>query len=351
MSTLSETEFRAYIKVRTFLGASATSIHEDLTKACPSTAPSYATVTLWMRRFREGRQSLEDDPRSGRPISATSDENIQRIRDLIHDDPFLTVSDIEDIVDISRERIYAILTESLRLKKVCSRWIPHVLSPAQKQERVETATSLLNRFRRMGNSAMLDITTGDETWIHYYEPKRKQQNMVWIAEGEHPPQIAKRERTRDKVMYAIFFNGNGPIAQIPVPSGSTVTGCLYSQSILPQVQLAYMEKHGSSTLRIHHDNAPAHRSAVVMEYLEENNIQLIPHPPYSPDLAPCDFWLFSRLKDHLRGNRYESRSQLGSAIYQYMKAIPVEDYRSCFQQWKNRLRRCVEVQGDYFEQL
>jgi histone-lysine N-methyltransferase SETMAR len=314
-------------------------------------APSYATVALWAKRFRDGRQSVEDDDRIGRPIAATTEENIRQVKAIVTEDPFVTIRDLEDITDISLGSLHSILHEYLGLKKVCSRWVPHLLTPAQKEERVETSRSLLSRFRRMGKNSFLRVVTGDETWVHYFEPKRKQQNMVWIAEGDHPPQMAKRERTRDKVMYAIFFNGDGPIAQIPTPPGRTITGNYYSDSVLPYVQKQYTAKHPNEPLRLHHDNAPAHRSGVVMGYLEEQGIQLIPHPPYSPDLAPCDFWLFSRLKDHLRGTRYDSRSQLGSVIFQYMKQVPVQEYADCYDSWKLRLQKCISVGGEYFEQL
>ncbi len=92
--------------------------------------------------------------------------------------------------------------------------MPHVLTPGQKDERVETAAYLLRRFKRMGKSAMLKIVTGDETRVHYFEPRRKEQNKVWVPKGDHSLQVAKREQTKDKVMYAIFFNGEGFIAQI-----------------------------------------------------------------------------------------------------------------------------------------
>ena len=86
-----------------------------------------------------------------------------------------------------------------------------------------------------------------------------------------------------------------------------------------------------------------------MEFLEEQGIQLVPHPPYSPDLAPCDFWLFSRLKDHLHGTKYESRSQLGSVIYQCLEHIPAPDYFACYKQWTDRLHKCTNAEGEYFE--
>jgi len=219
-----------------------------------------------------------------------------------------------------------------------------LLTQAQKEERVETCRSLIGKFKGMGQNAFLRVVTGDETWVHYFEPKRKQQNMVWIAEGEHPPQMAKRERTRDKVMYAIFFNGEGAIAH-PTPPGRTITGNYYRDSVLPYVQNQYNGKYPNEPLRLHHDNAPAHRSGVVMDFMGEQGIELIPHPPYSPDLAPCDFWLFSRLKDHLRGTRYASRSQLGSVIYQYMKHVPVSDYVACYEMWQERLVKCINVGG------
>ncbi|VEN45832.1 unnamed protein product [Callosobruchus maculatus] len=53
-----------------------------------------------------------------------------------------------------------------------------------------------------------------------------------------------------------------------------------------------------------HDNAPAHTSLLVREYLAKNNTVMVPQPPYSPDLAPCDFFLFPKLKRPMKGRRY-----------------------------------------------
>ena len=61
------------------------------------------------------------------------------------------------------------------------------------------------------------------------------------------------------------------------------------------------------------------------------------HPPYSPDLAPCDYWLFRRLKDHLSGNDFVDRTNLGWVIHQYLKHIPQDEFKKAFEDWITRL--------------
>ena len=85
--------------------------------------------------------------------------------------------------------------------------------------------------------------------------------------------------------------------------------------------------------------------------LFSEKVKVLNHPPYSPDLSPCDFFLFTRLKSMLSGNKYTSRSSLGSAIYQFLQQIPKEDYLSAFRDWLKRLQKCVSVKGEYFEGL
>ena len=63
-----------------------------------------------------------------------------------------------------------------------------------------------------------------------------------------------------------------------------------------------------------HDNEPAHKCVLVQDFLKEEKIVPLSHPPYSPDLSPCDFFLFPLIKKTLSGRRYESQSALGSAI-------------------------------------
>ena len=83
-------------------------------------------------------------------------------------------------------------------------------------------------------------------------------------------------------------------------------------------------------------------------FLASEKVEVLNHPPYSPDLSPRDFFLFPRLKKMLSGNKYTS---LGSAIYQCLQQISKEDYLSAFLDWVKRLQKCVSVKQEYFEGL
>jgi hypothetical protein len=89
---------------------------------------------------------------------------------------------------------------------------------------------------------------------------------------------------------------------------------------------------------LHHDNAPAHNALTVREFLAKKSIMKLDH---SPDLAPCDFWLFPKLKTALKGHRF-------SDIQGLVKSIPEEEFQKYFEQWKQRLSKCIGAQGDYF---
>ena len=157
---------------------------------------------------------------------------------------------------------------------------------------------------------------------------------------------------RKKMMYAIFFNSSGPVVQVPCPSGHTVTGQFYKNSVLKKVKKFYNKKQpskGWSGVHLLHDNASSHKCEVVKSFLASEKVKVLNHSPYSPDLSPCDFFLFPRLKKMLSGNKYTSRSSLGRAIYQCLQQIPKEDYLSAFRDWVKRLQKCVSVKGETFK--
>ncbi len=87
---------------------------------------------------------------------------------------------------------------------------------------------------------------------------------------------------------------------------------------------------------LHHDNAPSHTSIVTQTTLADLGIDTLQHPPYSPDLAPCDFYLFPTLKADLRGKRFDDVADLPVAVRECIRRIPSNDYRTCFDTWVNR---------------
>src|ERR1700678_2683907 len=111
---------RYYIKIRTLLGIDPKTTHEELATALGPNAPSYSTVARWAKRFREGREDVNDEPRSGRPVSVLTGENIELVRQVIIDDPHATYDDIIAETFLSHGTIERIIHTCLKMKKVTS---------------------------------------------------------------------------------------------------------------------------------------------------------------------------------------------------------------------------------------
>ena len=347
-------EQRAYIKIRTLLGNSPNDILTDLEIVYKHDSPSYSTVKYWAKRFREGQESLDDGFRSGRPKSVATSGNILEIEWLVEEDPNITVEEIAVRVGMSTGAAHAILVDEMHASKICSRWMPHFLTDAQKDNRVRCAKNLLAQYEHADPRRLSEIITGDESWIRYEEPLSKERNKVWVLKGYGPPLNPRPDFRDQKVLYSIFFDAQGPVAQIIVPKGKTITGEFYANNCLTEVEKHYWErrpKSGPRGLKLLHDNARPHKTKLVKSVLERMKITELEHPAYSPDLAPCDFWLFSRLKKDLAGKHFKNRIDLGNAVWRSLNVIPPEDYKQVFFDWLSRLKRVIENKGGYFEKM
>ena len=95
----------------------------------------------------------------------------------------------------------------------------------------------------------------------------------------------------------------------------------------------------------HQDNAPVHNSILVTDYLTKMGIKKVPQPPYSPDLAPCDFWLFL----NLTGCRYETIEEMKEAVTKVIDMLTQEDSDGAFQKLLEWYNKCIAAGGDYFK--
>ena len=98
-----------------------------------------------------------------------------------------------------------------------------------------------------------------------------------------------------------------------------------------------------------HDNAPVHMSHVAQGALRDHGFQQLPHPPYSPDMAPSDFYLFRHLKKSLRGRRFVDDDELKSVVEGWLERQPEEFYSKGIAELRHRWDKCIEVNGDYVE--
>ena len=101
----------------------------------------------------------------------------------------------------------------------------------------------------------------------------------------------------------------------------------------------------SGQWHFHHDNTPVHNSILVTDYLTKMGIKTVSHLPYSPDLAPCDFWAFPKL----RGCRYETIEKMKEAVTKVIDTLTQEDLGEALQKLLERYNKCIASGGDYFE--
>lgn len=345
------TEQRVVIKFFVKSGEKPAEILRKLKVVYKDDCLSQARVYEWAKRYKEGRESVEDDPRPGAPSVARTDHNIARVRECLQADRRVTIRMLADQVGINKETIRQILHENLGMRKLCAKMVPKVLTPEQKHLRFSIAQDMLDRIAEEGTDWMSSVITGDESWVFEYDPETKRQSAQWTGPGEKRPTKARMSKSKVKSLLIAFFDIRGVVHHEFVPAGQTVTAKFYIQ-VLERLRARVfrarpeLAEHGWV---LHHDNAPAHSSYAVREFMTRKGVPTLPQPPYSPDLAPCDFFLFPQLKSFMKGNRYDGVSEVQSVTTRVLRELSSEGFEECFQKWVRRWNRCVELQGDYCE--
>ncbi|UYV66985.1 hypothetical protein LAZ67_4003560 [Cordylochernes scorpioides] len=216
---------------------------------------SRTQVYFWYKRFKDGRKSIADDSSSGRPLTSTTDRNIGQVRDLIVADRKNTIDNISEILGISCD------------------------------------------FSKR-------IITGNETWCFLFDPQTEKQSLEWHTPSSPRTKKVCLDKSKGKVLLVVFFDYQGLVYYEFIKEGNTINKQAYKE-ILVRLRDAIRRKRNklfkSKQWKLLQDNAPAHRAIIVQNYLAKHSVSVLPHPPYSSDIAPCDFFSFPKLKMTLKG--------------------------------------------------
>jgi len=294
---------RSHIKIETLRGKNPTEIHNALHEVCGDSVLDRSTVSRWASRFCKGGVSIQDDPRSGRPVIATDDTSVVIVSPLLEEDRRISCEEIAHEANISTASVFRIMAQTLQKRKVTAKWVLHQVSEEERATRKRVTEELPQHYEAEGEQFLSKIIAIDETWIQDFEPQLKSQSSQWKRATSRLKKC-RWQQSKVKLMMIMAYDKNGVIATDRVPPGSTVTVAYYRKSLQDVLRPKIRQKRSAmftADILILHNNAPPHASGAVSEILEKYGWQVLPHLQYSPDMSPPDFDLFPELKKPLHG--------------------------------------------------
>lgn len=350
--TLKREEILAYIKIESLRGKSASDILTALQEVDPNCSFGYSTVCRWVQKFKSGRSELSLKHNSGRPRSATDGINTEKVAQILKTDRRLTCEEIAFEVGISGASVYRILTDSLNMRKIAARWVPHFLSESEKQRRVIISKELLARYTKEQESMLKRVVSIDETWIRSFEPELKRQSSEWHTPNSPRPVKFRRSLNNPKMLMIFAYDVSGVLTSHKVPQGQTVNKEYYEYFLRHILRPAIRRKRPElleAKPLILHDNATCHKAGNVQAVFTEYNWEVLLHPPYSPDLSPCDYDLFPKIKEPLRGIRYDDLDELYAAVNGVVRGINVRCLATGIRDLPKRWESTIRSVGNYIE--
>jgi len=190
--------------------------------------------------------------------------------------------------------------------------------------------------------------TGDESWFHHFEPETKRMSMEWHHLHSPSQKKTKNVPSAAKVMGTVFWDAEGLILAEFLEPEQTVTAARYVQT-LHKLHRALRDKRPGRNIIILHDNTRPHAAHLTSEAIAKMGWEVLPHPSYSPDLAPFDYHLFGFVKDQLRRQHYETMEAIQKAVRQCLRMAGTEFYRRGIFKFPECWEKCVQRSGDYVE--
>lgn len=322
---------------------SAAEAHRILVETYGDNALSDTTCRDWFRRFKNNDFDLEDKERSGAPKKFED----EKLEELLDQDRRQTLAELGKTLQVDESTVSKRL-KALGMIQKQGHWVPYELKPRDVERRFLTCELLLQRQKRKG--FLHRIVTGDEKWIHYDNPKRRRS---WGKPGHASTSSAKPNIHGSKLLLCIWWDQQGVIYYELLKPNETITGERYRLQLmrlsraLTEKRPLYEQRHDKLILL--HDNARPHVAKPVKTYLETLQWEVLPHPPYSPDIAPSDFHLFRSMAHGLADQRFHSYEEAKEWIDSWIASKDMSFFRRGIQILPERWEKVVASDGQYFE--
>ena len=290
---------------------------------------------------------MRNDERCGRSKEVRTPELIGQIKNFMDKDRRVSIETISAPFDVSVGTVHTIIRKELKIRKICAKFVPRVIREDQKERRCHDSSQMVELIN--SGPAVLDaLVTSNQSWIYCYDPVTKRQSSQWKHAGSPRPNNARQSKSTHKLLMIPFFDSTGMIYIHWVPTGQTVNKEYYVE-VLREFRKRFRQKRPalfkSGPWDFHQDNAPVHNSILVTDHLTKVGINTVPHPPNSPDLAPCDFCLFPTL----RGCCSQTIEDMKEAVTKVIDTLTQDDFHGAFRKLLERYNKCIAAGGDYFE--
>lgn len=229
-----------------------------------------------------------------------------------------------------------------------ARWVPHQLSEKNVEDRFSICSAL---FVRQKNEPFLDrLITSDEKWVTYENVIHKKAKLL---PGQEIPSVPRPNIHQKKQMLSIWWDRRGPIHWELLESQKTINSDVYSEQ-LDRLDAEIKKKRPSVANRkgvlLQHDNARPHVSMKTRQKFQELGYEVLPHPAYSPDLAPSDYHLFLSLQNFLNGKTFVDQTAVESSITDFLGSKPESFYAAGIDKLPIRWKRVLQIDGAYFDE-
>jgi histone-lysine N-methyltransferase SETMAR len=307
------------------------SIYKDLKAQYKKMAPELITVYSWCQQIDKKTFSILPRPKTGRPPISGLEEKVKKP---LKSSPYSSTRQIAKNCLHAPKTVKKCLVEKLGMVHRALRKVPHDMKPGVLRQRQHLAAKLRRRIMIASKQNYKFLATGDETWLYLDNSTGK----VWLSPDEEPPSKAAETIGSKKLFMTVFFSGDAILHVSFLPEKTTMNAARFKSTVLKPL-LRTMKKQYKPCppiLELYYDNASPHRAKLTQQFIDKSQFVRLEAPPYSPDLSPCDFFLFGYVKWKLSQRRFQSLDELKAGTREILNEIPQTMLHDVFEEWYNR---------------
>jgi hypothetical protein len=326
-------------------GMGNSAMHGFITQAWGDVV-SLRRVEQLTKNLHEGLVKKEDGRGFSRGENRTEDA-IKAVKKHVKKHASDSLDAIALAVDIPARTVHRILTEDLGFGWKTAKWIPHALSDAQRECRVERCSHLSTLLRRRDSKAHLLVI--DEKIVYHEPVNTKCQNAAWVPPGGDQPVVVRRSQFDPKFMVIVAITFTGKVLVQALQRGDSVNADVYI-AFLRRV-FHNFSRHVSplqtSDILLMHGNARVHTSAAVRHFLDKRGVTVCAQPPYSPDTNACDRFAFRIVEEKRVGHSFRCAEEVELFVTDTLKSLSQDRLDQEFLKLQRDLLSIVDAHGHY----